>query len=90
MIRCAASCSAFGLKVVPAKAVIAALPDMFNAKQAQTRDAAKILAVRAVAASDTLQNIHAWPAACQLPYLQLANRQCNARQNLQLTGSLIE
>ncbi len=40
-------CSAFGLKVVPAKAVIAALPDMFNAKQAQTRDAAKILAVRA-------------------------------------------
>jgi len=38
--------SAFGLKVVPAKAVIAALPDMFNAKQAQTRDAAKILSVR--------------------------------------------
>jgi len=43
--------SAFGLKVVPAKAVIAALPDLFNAKQAQTRDAAKILSVRLICSS---------------------------------------
>lgn len=37
--------SAFGLKVLPAKAVFSALPPLFSAKLVQQRDAAKTIGV---------------------------------------------
>ena len=40
------ACRSFGLKVVPARAVFAALPPLFSAKLGQQRDAAKSIGVR--------------------------------------------
>lgn len=45
MTCCALACSSFGLKVIPPKPLIGALPKLFDSKQGPVRDAAKSITV---------------------------------------------